>query len=101
MVLASNVDRWLWWDWISRNTDLIWSSLREHVILAAGAVGLGLLISIPLGVVAARWRWLYAPVLAITGVLYTIPALAAFALLLPVTGLSRTTTTRTTHRSEP
>ena len=91
MVLASNVDRWLWWDWISRNTDLIWSSLREHVILAAGAVGLGLLISIPLGVAAARWRWLYAPVLAITGVLYTIPALAAFALLLPVTGLSRTT----------
>jgi osmoprotectant transport system permease protein len=91
MVLASNVDRWLWWDWIGRNTDLIWSSLREHVILAACAVGMGLLISIPLGVAAARWRWLYAPVLAFTGVLYTIPALAAFALLLPVTGLSRTT----------
>jgi osmoprotectant transport system permease protein len=91
MVLASNVDRWLWWDWINRNTDLIWSSLREHVILAAGAVALGLLISIPVGVAAARWRWLYAPVLAVTGVLYTIPALAAFALLLPVTGLSRTT----------
>jgi osmoprotectant transport system permease protein len=91
MVLASNVDRWLWWDWIGRNTDLIWSALREHVILAACAVGMGLLISIPLGVAAARWRWLYAPVLAFTGVLYTIPALAAFALLLPVTGLSRTT----------
>jgi osmoprotectant transport system permease protein len=91
MVLASNVDRWLWWDWIGRNTDLIWTSLREHVILAACAVGMGLLISIPLGVAAARWRWLYAPVLAFTGVLYTIPALAAFALLLPVTGLSRAT----------
>ena len=81
MVLASNVDRWLWWDWIGRNTDLIWSSLREHVILAACAVGFGLLISIPLGVAAARWRWLYAPVLALTGVLYTIPSLAAFALV--------------------
>jgi osmoprotectant transport system permease protein len=91
MFLASNVDRWLWWDWIGRNTDLIWSSLREHVILAAGAVFFGLLISIPLGIAASRWRWLYAPVLAFTGVLYTIPALAAFALLLPVTGLSRTT----------
>jgi osmoprotectant transport system permease protein len=91
VVFASNVDRWLWWDWIGRNTDLIWSSLREHVILAAGAVGLGLLISIPVGIAAARWRWLYAPVLAVTGVLYTIPALAAFALLLPLTGLSRTT----------
>jgi osmoprotectant transport system permease protein len=89
--LASNVDRWLWWDWIGRNTDLIWSSLREHVILAVCAVGFGLLISIPLGIAAARWRWLYTPVLGVTGILYTIPSLAAFALLLPVTGLSRTT----------
>jgi osmoprotectant transport system permease protein len=91
MVLASNVDRWLWWDWVGRNTDLIWSSLREHVILTVCAVGFGLIIAIPLGVAAARWRWLYAPALGVTGVLYTIPSLAAFALLLPITGLSRTT----------
>jgi osmoprotectant transport system permease protein len=91
MVLASNVDRWLWWDWISRNTDLISSSLREHVILTVSAIGLGLLIALPLGVAAARWRWLYPPSLVITGILYTIPSLAAYALLIPVTGLSRTT----------
>ncbi len=91
MVLASNVDRWLWWDWVGRNTDLIWSSLREHVILTVCAVGFGLVIAIPIGVAAARWRWLYGPSLAVTGILYTIPSLAAFALLLPITGLSRTT----------
>jgi osmoprotectant transport system permease protein len=91
MLLAANVDRWLWWDWIGRNTDLIESSLREHVILTFSAIVLGLLIALPLGVAAARWRWLYAPSLAFTGVLYTIPSLAAFALLIPVTGLSRTT----------
>jgi osmoprotectant transport system permease protein len=91
VVFASNVDRWLWWDWIGRNTDLIWSSLREHVILTVCAVGFGLVIAIPVGVAAARWRWLYGPSLAVTGILYTIPSLAAFALLLPVTGLSRTT----------
>jgi len=90
-VLASNVDRWLWWDWISRNTELISSSLREHVILTVYAVGFGLLIALPLGIAASRWRWLYAPALGVTGVLYTIPSLAAFALLLPITGLSRTT----------
>jgi osmoprotectant transport system permease protein len=90
-VLASNVDRWLWWDWIGRNTDLIWSSLREHVILTGSAVAIGLLIALPLGVVAARWRRLYAPILAVTGVLYTIPSLAAFAILLPYLGLSRLT----------
>ena len=41
-MLASNVDRWLWWDWIDRNTDLIWSSLREHVILTAAYQHLGI-----------------------------------------------------------
>jgi osmoprotectant transport system permease protein len=90
-VLASNVDRWLWWDWVGRNTDLIWSSLREHVILTVSSVGLGLLVALPLGVACARWRRLYAPVLAVTGVLYTVPSLAAFALLFPYFGLSRTT----------
>ncbi|MGH9273380.1 MAG: ABC transporter permease [Acidimicrobiales bacterium] len=90
-MLASNVDRWLWWDWISRNTDLIRSSLEEHVILTLSAVGLGLLIALPLGVAANRWPRIYGPALGITGVLFTIPSLAAFAFLIPYTGLSRTT----------
>jgi osmoprotectant transport system permease protein len=90
-MLASNVERWLWWDWIGRNTDLIWSSLREHVILTVAAVGIGLVIALPLGVAANRWRVLYAPIIGVTGVLFTIPSLAAFAFLLPYTGLTRTT----------
>src|SRR3546814_16929842 len=89
-MFASNVDRWLWWDWIGRNTDLISSSLREHVVLTALAVGIGLLIALPLGVAASRWRRLYPPALAVTGVLFTVPSLAAFAFLIPYTGLSRT-----------
>jgi osmoprotectant transport system permease protein len=91
VTLAANVDRWLWWDWISRNTDLIWTSLREHVILTVLALLIGLAVSLPLGVLASRKRWLYPPSLAITGALYTIPSLAAFSLLFPYTGLSRTT----------
>ena len=91
MTFAANVDRWLWWDWISRNTDLIWSSLREHVILTVLALLIGLAVSLPLGVLATRKRWIYPPSLAITGALYTIPSLAAFSLLFPYTGLSRTT----------
>jgi osmoprotectant transport system permease protein len=86
-----NTQRWLWWDWIERNTELIWTSLREHIILTVIAVGLGLLIALPLGVVAVRWRRFYPPSLAVTGILYTIPSLAAFAFLVPYTGLSRTT----------
>ncbi len=90
-MLASNVDRWLWWDWVGRNTDLIWSSFREHVILTALAVGIGLVIALPLGIASSRWRRLYGPMLAVTGILFTIPSLAAFAFLIPYTGLSRTT----------
>ena len=90
-MLSSNVERWLWWDWVGRNTDLIWSSLREHVILTVLAVAIGLAIALPLGVAASRWRRLYVPTLAVTGVLFTIPSLAAFSFLIPYTGLSRTT----------
>jgi osmoprotectant transport system permease protein len=90
-MLASNVDRWLWWDWIGRNTDLIRTSLEEHVILTVSAVGIGLLIALPLGVAASRWPRLYGPSIAATGVLFTVPSLAAFAFLIPYTGLSRTT----------
>lgn len=90
-MLASNVDRWLWWDWISRNTDLIRSSVEEHIILTLWAVGLGLVIALPLGVAANRWPRIYGPALAVTGIMFTIPSLAAFAFLIPYTGLSRTT----------
>lgn len=87
----ANTERWFWWDWIERNTDLIWTSLREHVILTVVAVTIGLAVALPLGVAAARWRRVYPPALAVTGILYTIPSLAAFAFLVPFTGLSRTT----------
>ncbi len=49
------------------------------------------MIALPLALLSVRYRRLYGPVLAITGVLYTIPSLALFAMLLPLTGLSRTT----------
>ncbi len=86
LMLAANTDRWLWWDWISRNTDLIRHDLWVHIELTAISVLLGLIISLPLGVWAQRNRRFLGPVLGTTGVLYTIPSLAAFALLIPYTG---------------
>jgi osmoprotectant transport system permease protein len=88
---ANGPNSWIWWDWIGRHGDTIYSATREHVVLTALAVGIGLLISMPLAVLAWRWRWLESPVLGFTGVLYTIPSLALFALLVPITGLGRTT----------
>ncbi|MBW3579906.1 MAG: ABC transporter permease [Actinobacteria bacterium] len=70
---------------------LIGELARQHVELTALAVALGLVISLPLAVAVHRLRPLTSPVLAATGTLYTIPSLALFALLVPWTGLSRTT----------
>jgi osmoprotectant transport system permease protein len=59
----------------------------EHVQLTLAGVGLAALIGVPLGVAISRIRFLATPVLALTGVLYTIPSLALFAVLIPVIGL--------------
>lgn len=85
-MLAANTDRWLWWDWVGRNTDLIRHALWVHIELTVISVALGLAISLPLAVWSQRHRRLLGPVLGTTGVLYTIPSLAAFALLIPYTG---------------
>jgi osmoprotectant transport system permease protein len=88
---ANGPESWVWWDWVRRHGDDITAALRQHVELTALAVGIGLLIALPLALASFRWRRIYTVVLAVTGVIYTVPSLALFALLIPVTGLSRTT----------
>ena len=88
---ANGPESWIWWEWVGGHTDDIAAAAREHVELTAIAVGIGLLISLPLALVSFRWRRLYSPLLGVTGALYTIPSLALFAMLIPLTGLSRTT----------
>ena len=79
------------WSWIGSHTEEIRAALTEHVQLAAIAVGIGLLISLPLGVYAYRHRRCYGPIASVTVILYTIPSIALFAFLIPYTGLSTTT----------
>lgn len=76
---------------MGRHGDTLYQAGREHVILTFWAVAIGLVIALPVGVAAWRWRWLQAPALGLSGAIYTIPSLALFALLVPVTGLGRTT----------
>jgi osmoprotectant transport system permease protein len=59
----------------------------EHLGLTAIALAIALLIAVPLGVLVARVRWLRGPVLGALGVIYTIPSLSLFVLLIPVFGL--------------
>jgi osmoprotectant transport system permease protein len=79
------------WAWVGRNVDVIGRQLVQHLYLTVLAVGIGLLISIPISVYVHRHRRLYGPVTSVAGVLYTIPSLALFALLLPFTGLGADT----------
>jgi len=78
------------WSWIDRNSGQIWDRTLEHLTLTGISVSLGLIISIGLAIVALRWRWTFVPITWATGVLYAIPSLALFALLVPFVGLSQT-----------
>jgi osmoprotectant transport system permease protein len=80
-------DAWVWWDWVTRSTDEILDALRQHLWFTLLAVSIGFAISLPLGILIQRRRRLRGPVLAVAGILYTIPALAAFALLVGWLGL--------------
>ncbi|HEX8929666.1 MAG TPA: ABC transporter permease [Actinomycetota bacterium] len=74
------------WSWIGGHTDDIVSRLLHHVIFTLIAVGLGFVISLALSLLVVRWRWLYGVVASIAGILYTIPSLALFAVLVTITG---------------
>lgn len=86
MTLGENgPDSWIWWEWVGDHGDEIFAALREHVELTVLSVALGIVIAGPLAVLATRRRRLYTPLLVTGAVLYTIPSLAAFVLLLPWT----------------
>ncbi len=76
------------WQWIVGHRGEVGSRLLEHLELTVIAVVVGLVISFPLAVWAHRYRILYAPITWVTGLLYTIPSLALFVILIPITGLT-------------
>lgn len=76
------------WQWTDQNSARILRLTAQHVELALIAVAIGLAISIPLSVLAYRRPRLYPPATWVTGVLYTIPSVALFVVMIPVTGLT-------------
>ena len=93
LVLGRVTDRWWWGEWVGRpsNRELIVTATREHVILTVAAVVIGLVLAVPAAIAVLRHPALKGWVLGTSGVLYTIPSLALYAMLVPYTGLSRTT----------
>jgi osmoprotectant transport system permease protein len=82
---------WFSWSYVRDNADTILTAGREHVTLTVQTVIIGLAIAVPLALLASRKRWLAGPILGISGVLYTIPSLALFAVLAPFTGIGEQT----------
>jgi osmoprotectant transport system permease protein len=73
--------------WTLENYDRLLVALWEHVRLVGIGLAISLAIGLPLGIVSARRPRFYLVVLLVSGALYTVPALAIFALLIPVLGL--------------
>jgi len=78
-------------DWIVDNFDRYVSPFWEHVYLTMVSVGIGFAIAFGLALLAHRWRWLTPPITQVTGIFYTLPSVAVFFLLLPLTGRGNTT----------
>ena len=79
------------WSWIPENWSQIWQLTWENLKLGVLPALYGLVISLPLGIIAARWRWFYPPVLTVVNILYAVPSLALFVALIPKFGLTDTT----------
>lgn len=69
------------------NRDYLLSLTVQHLWLVALAVGMAIVVGVPLGVIIMRIKWLAAPVLSLATVILTIPAIALFGLMIPLFSL--------------
>jgi osmoprotectant transport system permease protein len=80
------------WGWVREHWhDTLEPALVQHIELTLIAVGIGFAIAFPLALLAHRFRRFEQPFGVFSALLYTIPSLALFQLLIPFTGLTWTT----------
>lgn len=76
------------WSWVFDHIPEIWHQLVQHVVLTVIAVTVGLAISLPIGVWGYRRRPVLVSATVVADLMYTIPALALFGFLVPITGIN-------------
>jgi osmoprotectant transport system permease protein len=80
------------WHWFTHNFSSRYEPrLVEHIELTAIAVGIGIVIAFTAAIVAYRHRWLETPFSLFAALLYTIPSLAFFEIMVQITGINRFT----------
>jgi osmoprotectant transport system permease protein len=85
-------NRFFCWDWVSEHwDDTLQPRLIEHIELTVYAVAIGFAIAFVAALVAHRYRRFEGPFGLFAAFLYTVPSLALFQLLVPITGLTVTT----------
>jgi osmoprotectant transport system permease protein len=81
------------WSYLTSQWGQIQANLIQHIELSVVAVAIGTAISLPLAVLAWRYRIIRSPVFGVASALYVIPSLALFAILGPITGFVASYTT--------
>ena len=77
--------------YLQQHQGYVWQLTLLHLALCGEALGIALLIALPLGILISRYHALYVPIIGSFGAIYTIPSLALFALLVPQFGLTQVT----------
>ncbi len=78
-------------NYLVNNFDVVVELFLQHLQLTLAVIFFSLLIGIPLGLLLARIRWLRGPVMSVLGIIYTIPSLSFFVILIPLFGLGTRT----------
>ncbi len=86
-MIAATTEPLIRWQWIPDHWEDIRAATTEHLQLTGSSVAVGFVIAMVMAMASVRWRFLYGPLAALSGALYSIPSLALFALLVPFTGL--------------
>jgi osmoprotectant transport system permease protein len=85
-------NHWFCKSWVGQYWgDTLQPALVQHIYLTVLAVGIGFAISFALALLAFRFRWLGPPLGAFSDFLYTLPSIALFTILVPITGVGPTT----------
>lgn len=80
------------WSWVTENwANNLQPALLEHIWVSVVAVLIGLVIAVSAALYATNRRWFETGFSGVATFLYTVPALAFFLVLVPITGLSVTT----------
>ncbi|GAA0356889.1 ABC transporter permease [Streptomyces blastmyceticus] len=81
-------NEWICGEYLRTRGHELTDATLQHIGITLASVAIGVLVAFPLALLARRWRAAAGPVLGLTTVLYTVPSLAMFSLLVPVFGLS-------------